>query len=153
MKGEVVIVDYGLGNLASIRNMIKKIGGSAEITGDISRISDAERLIIPGVGAFPKGMTNLKEKNLIGILNKKALEDRIPVMGICLGMQLLSNYSAEGNVEGLGWIDAETKKFDFDSKELKIPHMAWTDVNMIKKNHPIFEGINEVPRYYFVHSY
>src|ERR1700758_287224 len=100
----ITIVDYGLGNLASIKNMIKKVGGVAEITSDLTKISNADKIILPGVGAFAKGMENLISSGIKPVLDKKALQDKVPVMGICLGMQLLTKHSEEGNVDGLGWI-------------------------------------------------
>lgn len=149
----IVIIDYGLGNPASIKNMIKKVGGSSEISADLSVIEKADKLIIPGVGAFAKGMENLKSSGIKDVLDKKALKDKVPVLGVCLGMQLLTNHSEEGNVNGLGWIDAQTKKFDLDPANFKIPHMGWRDVTFDKKDHPLLKNIDPDPRYYFVHSY
>jgi len=149
----ITIVDYGLGNLASIKNMIKKVGGTAEITSDLTKISNADKIILPGVGAFAKGMENLINTGIKSVLDKKALQDKTPIMGICLGMQLLTKHSEEGNVNGLGWINAQTKKFTFDTSVYKIPHMGWTDIKITQPEHPIFKNINTNPRYYFVHSY
>ena len=149
----ITILNYGLGNLASIANMIKKVGGTAHITGDHNEIEKAKKLLIPGVGHFGKGMQNLKEANLIPLLKKKALEDKIPVLGICLGMQLLTSHSEEGDVDGLNFIPAQTKKFDLkDYPQLRVPHMGWTDVK-VKSDSKLFSGMTEIPRYYFVHSY
>jgi imidazole glycerol-phosphate synthase subunit HisH len=149
----ITIVDYGLGNLASIKNMIKKVGGIAEITSDLNKISNADKIILPGVGAFAKGMENLISSGIKPVLDRKALHDKVPVMGICLGMQLLTKHSEEGNVNGLGWINATTKKFTFDTSVYKIPHMGWTDIKITQPSHPIFENLISQPRYYFVHSY
>jgi glutamine amidotransferase len=150
----ITIIDYKMGNLGSIANMIKKIGGKSMITSDINEIANAEKLILPGVGAFDNAMTNLNEMNLLSVLNKKALEDKIPVLGICLGMQLLTNSSEEGTKPGLGWIDAEVVKFRFEgtNKKLKIPHMGWNTVE-IKGTHPLFSDMYPEPRFYFVHSF
>lgn len=150
----ITIVDYGLGNLPSISNMIKKIGSSSEITGDSEKIRKAKKIIVPGVGHFGKGMELLREKNLIGVLNEKALIEKIPVLGICLGMQLFSDYSEEGQAAGLGWISGKTMRFNFDdlSSPLKVPHMGWNDIT-IRKSHPLFSGFTDTPRFYFVHSY
>src|SRR5688572_8399068 len=106
----IVIVDYGCGNLGSIRNMLKKTGFDSVISSDIASISSATKLILPGVGAFDTGINSLKERGLWEILNKKAMEDKIPVLGICLGMQLMTNGSEEGKEKGLGWFDADTLK-------------------------------------------
>ena len=102
---KVVIVDYGLGNLASIKNMIKKIGFESIITDDINEIKTANKLILPGVGNFKKGMEMLNQKDLIETLNTMVLESNIPILGICLGMQLMTNHSDEGNTVGLKWIN------------------------------------------------
>lgn len=150
----IAIVDYGMGNLGSIANMLKKVGAEAIITSDESVIGKAEKLILPGVGAFDNGMKNLAERGLTEILNRKAIEDRTPVLGICLGMQLLTKGSEEGERPGLGWIDGETLKFKFEKNEsaLKVPHMGWNSVTL-KHENGIFHDMHAEPRFYFVHSY
>lgn len=148
----ITIIDYGMGNLGSIRNMIKKIGEESIITNNINEIMKAKKLILPGVGRFDTGMNNLKEMNLIEILNNKVLKEKTPILGICLGMQLLTNHSEEGNVDGLGWIDAKTIKFNIDDKNFKIPHMGWNEIKVVNKSTIIRELENEA-RFYFVHSY
>ena len=150
----IVIVDYGLGNLGSIKNMLQKIGVDSVITSDKEIINDAKKLILPGVGAFHTGMRNLNELNLIDILNKKVVDEKIPILGICLGMQLFTNHSEEGNVNGLGWVDAETIKFKpGDSKtKFSIPHMGWEFVEQIKSSR-LFTDMYDDPKFYFVHSY
>lgn len=148
----ITIIDYGMGNLGSIRNMIKKIGGESIITNDINEIKKAEKLILPGVGRFDAGMNNLKEMNLIELLNDKVLKEKTPILGICLGMQLLTNYSEEGNVGGLGWIDAKTIKFNSEDKNFKIPHMGWNEIKVINES-PIVRELENESRFYFVHSY
>lgn len=150
----IVIIDYGMGNIGSIANMIKKAGGESTVTSDPEIIANAEKLIIPGVGSFDNGMKNLKDFGLIDILNKKVLEDKVPILGICLGMQLLANSSEEGILPGLGWIDAACKKFDFgdENNNLRIPHMGWNEVN-IKKHDNLFRNMFEDASFYFVHSY
>ena len=149
----IVIVNYGLGNLAAIKNMLRKLGHDSVISSDVDVIAGAGKLIIPGVGAFGKGMENIKSMNLLDVLNKKALNEKVPVLGICLGMQLLTSHSEEGNVNGLNWIPLQTKKFVFSQEQkLTIPHMGWTDVEY-KPNHWLFKGYTEQPRFYFAHSY
>lgn len=148
-----VIINYGMGNLRSIQNMIKRIGHHAIISSNIQDIVNAEKLILPGVGAFNHGMNNLNDLNMISVLNNRVLIDHVPILGICLGMQLMTNHSEEGDLPGLSWINALTVKFSFqDNKKLKIPHMGWNSIN-IKRNSLLFKDMVENPRFYFVHSY
>ncbi|PID94126.1 MAG: imidazole glycerol phosphate synthase subunit HisH [Bacteroidetes bacterium] len=148
----ITIVDYGMGNLGSVFNMFKRIGVKSQISSDLSDIEKAEKLLLPGVGAFDNAMKRLNEYGLKEVLDYKALEQKVPIMGICLGMQLLTNSSEEGKEKGFGWIDAETLKFRFDKKELKIPHMGW---NTVVSSTPsaLTEKLPEESRFYFVHSY
>ncbi len=149
----IVIIDYGMGNLGSIRNMLKKIGAPAEISSEPAEISRAEKLILPGVGAFDHGMRSLADRGLIPLLNNLVLEEKRQILGICLGMQLLTQRSEEGCLPGLGWIAGETRRFRFpNGMGLKIPHMGWNEVKPITGS-PLFAGYEESPCFYFVHSY
>ena len=148
----ITIVDYGTGNLGSIRNMLKKLGFDSRIGGDPASIADAEKLILPGVGAFDAGMESLERSGMIPALNKRVLEDRVPVLGICLGMQLMAKSSAEGRRPGLGWVDAEVLRFRPGPRALKIPHMGWNRVQPVRGS-PLTDGLPDEPRFYFVHSY
>jgi len=150
----IVIIDYGMGNVGSIQNMVKKFTKDVVITSDHEIIRNAGKLILPGVGAFDNGMKNLTRLNLIDILNDKTLNEKIPVLGICLGMQLLTNKSEEGEREGLKWIDGETVKFRLNNgnNDLKVPHMGWNYVKKIRES-ALLENMFEESRYYFVHSY
>jgi len=131
---KIVIVDYGAGNIASIRNMLKKACFDAEYGKDVSTIEKAEKLIIPGVGAFDYGMQQLRSSGLIDILNQKVLVEKIPVLGICLGLQMMTSSSEEGNEKGLSCIDAKTIRFKQNENfSLKIHYMAWNDVLFVKK--------------------
>lgn len=146
----IVVVDYGMGNLGSIANMIKKVGHKCLITSDLEEIKQATKLILPGVGSFDNGIKKLRELGMIEILNKKVLIEKTPILGVCLGMQLMTKSSEEGTLLGLGWVDAQTKKFVSDT--LKIPHMGW---NIIKhqKESKLFDECEIEKRFYFVHSY
>lgn len=150
----LTIVDYGVGNLASIKNILKKIGTESVITSDIKIIASAGKLILPGVGAFDTCVQKLKESGLKELLNKKALQEKTPLLGVCVGMQLLMEGSEEGNLPGLGWIKGTIVKFRTDDLPggYKIPHMGWTEVEL---NRPsgLFKNMYEEPRFYFVHSY
>jgi len=149
----IVIVDYGMGNLGSIANMLKKIGGPAQVTDSLEEIEAASKIILPGVGAFDKAMERMNGCGLRSVLEKKALEDRVPFLGICLGMQLLTDRSEEGELSGLGFIPATTRRFRFDGGEkLNVPHMGW---NLVRCSEPcdLTRNLPEEPRFYFVHSY
>ncbi|MFH1004414.1 MAG: imidazole glycerol phosphate synthase subunit HisH [Bacteroidota bacterium] len=148
----LTIIDYGMGNLRSIQKIFQRLQVEVQITSAHSDILKAEKLLLPGIGHFANGIKKLKDTGLKEILNKKVLEDKTPIMGICLGMQLMTNYSEEGDAEGLGWIDAQTKKFNFASNKLKIPHMGWNQVE-IKKNTAMTHAITKDDLFYFVHSY
>jgi imidazole glycerol-phosphate synthase subunit HisH len=146
----ISIVDYGMGNSGSILNMYKHLEIPAQVVSTPEEIAKAEKLILPGVGAFDTAMRTLKEKGLLDALNKKA-KSKTPILGICLGAQLLTKKSEEGTLPGLGWIDAETKKFSF-KQPLNVPHMGWNYIHETRKN-KLFAGIDAEPRFYFVHSY
>ncbi len=147
----IAILDYGLGNLGSISNMLKVIGEKSKITSDKDTIEAANGIVLPGVGAFDSGMGRLEETGLTGVLKKEA-ENGKPILGICLGMQLLGRQSEEGTLQGLSLIPFKCRRFRFIDNNLKIPHMGW-DVVEFQKEHPIMEGLTGQQRYYFVHSY
>jgi glutamine amidotransferase len=150
----IAIVEYGVGNVSSIQNMFKKIGIPAMITGEITEIEKAEKLVLPGVGSFDSGMQKLMKSKLIDVIRKHAIEDKKPLLGICLGMQMLGRSSEEGTEKGLSLIPFENKRFDFQGdKSLKIPHMGWDMVMTASAHDPILEGLDPKQRYYFVHSY
>jgi len=150
----IVVVDYGVGNLGSIVNMFKKVGSKTVASSDPVVIGNAEKLILPGIGAFDAGMQKLNERGLIPLLNELVLEKKIPVLGLCLGLQLMTNRSDEGQLSGLGWLDAETLRFRFEgtSSNLKVPHMGWNTIE-IRRRHPLFTDLDPEARFYFVHSY
>lgn len=150
----VVVIDYGAGNLKSVLNKFKKLGIAAKASEDPEDILKADRLVIPGVGHFGNGMQKLRERNLIEPLNQKVLHEKVPVLGICLGMQLFTDYSEEGDVTGLGWIKGKTVRFRTDEFEqvLKVPHMGWNSLST-RAESPLFENIPADKQFYFVHSY
>ena len=149
----IIIIDYKVGKLGSIQNMLKKIHADFLISADKDLILKADKLILPGVGAFDTGMKNLKDMGLIEVLEEKVLIRKAPILGICLGMQLLSETSEEGRINGLGWIKSEVVKFNFsDNMNLKIPHMGWV-YPKIHKESKLFTDMFSEPKFYFVHSY
>ena len=149
----ITIINYGMGNLGSVLNMFKYIGVAARISGDPKVIETSEKLLLPGVGAFDPAMKKLNESGLRDILDKRVLQHNVPVLGICLGMQLLTRRSEEGEMEGLGWIDGQTHKFKFEKPSgLKIPHMGWNNIHLEGEN-VLFRKNEELHRFYFVHSY
>ena len=149
----IAIINYGLGNLASIANMLKVIGVKNIITSDVKQIESADKLILPGVGSFDAGIENLNRSSLADVIKEQARNKKKPILGICLGMQLLGRKSEEGKSEGLSLIPFNNVRFQFDNdSELKIPHMGW-DVVDFKMNHPLADGLKGQQRYYFVHSY
>jgi glutamine amidotransferase len=147
----ITIVDYGMGNLGSVRNMLKRIGVSSVISDQPRDIAAATKLILPGVGAFGQAMAELSRRGFLDVLQQKALDEKVPVLGICLGMQLLTRHSEEGDVAGLGWIQAETKRFRH-LPGLKVPHMGW-NLATPSSPHPVTADLPAEQRYYFVHSY
>lgn len=150
----IVIVDYGVGNLGSIINMLKKAGARAIASSNPDVLQQAEKLILPGVGAFDAGMDKLNECGLVPLLNHLALEKKVPFLGLCLGLQLMTKRSEEGQTSGLGWLEAETLRFKFeaDQAHLKVPHMGWNTLE-IRRSHPLFAGLDPEARFYFVHSF
>jgi len=149
----VTIIDYGLGNIQSIANMVKRVGGIAEIACSSRDIQKAQKLILPGVGAFDHGMNLLHKKNFIPVLKKKIVKDGIPILGICLGAQLFMSNSEEGKLKGLGWIEGNVRKFVFNNPQLlKVPHVGWNTIQ-IKKKCPLLTKMKNGSRFYFTHSY
>lgn len=150
----ITIVDYGSCNVGSIVNMLKKIGAESCVASRPDDIVTATKIILPGVGAFDNGIKNLHSRGFTEPLTRRVMEDRIPVLGLCLGAQLLTTGSEEGQLPGLGWLNARTVKFRFPHEEgaLKVPHMGWNTVH-IEKPSALLLNLPEPARFYFVHSY
>ncbi len=150
----IAIVDYRMGNVGSILNMLRKVGAPAQISADAGELAQADKLILPGVGAFDSGMTNLRESGLLPVLQQHTLVRKKPILGICLGMQLLMRGSEEGQLPGLGWIAGATVRFRFaaEQAQLRIPHMGWNTITP-RPERMLFRELEEDAAFYFVHSY
>ena len=150
----ICIVDYGIGNLKSIIKLFKRLNLDVQLTSDPDEVKRATKLVLPGVGHFAWGMRNLRKLGLIEALHESVMIRRVPILGICLGMQLFSRKSEEGNGVGLGWIEAETRRFELppDSSRLRIPHMGWNSLE-IKKSSPLLNNVGQNSLFYFAHSF
>jgi len=148
------IVNYGLGNVRAIANIYHRLGIPARLATTADELAGAERVILPGVGAFDWAMTRLNESGMRGTLNDLVLRDRRPVLGICVGMQMMARGSDEGKLEGLGWINGQVKRFDESTftSDTRLPHMGWNDV-VPKHADGLFNGLESPARFYFLHSY
>jgi imidazole glycerol-phosphate synthase subunit HisH len=149
----VAIVDYGMGNLHSVKRKLDRIGVHGHLTSDPGEVLAADKLLLPGVGHFGKAMEHLSTLGLLDALNEAVLERKTPILGICLGMQLFARHSEEGDVAGLGWIDADVVRFAIDdSLRFKVPHMGWNGVRVVRPNQ-LVDSVTERTEYYFVHAY
>lgn len=148
----MIIIDIGLGNLRSVQKAFERLGLKTKVVNNPIDLVNPEKIVLPGVGNFKKGIVNIKKLGFYEKLNELVLIKKIPILGICLGMQLMTLYSEEADCDGFGWIDASTTKFKFENNTLKIPHMGWNNLN-IRKNDNILSGITENDFFYFVHSY
>jgi imidazole glycerol-phosphate synthase subunit HisH len=147
----IVIIDLGMGNLHSVLKAFKRLGVEVIVSSDKGEIEKASKLILPGVGHFREGMAKLKNFGLIDTLNRKVKLKNTPLLGICLGMQLLTKHSEEGDVPGLGYVDANTVKLKSSAK-FKVPHVGWNTLN-IKKDDTLLDDVSSSDEFYFVHSY
>jgi glutamine amidotransferase len=149
----IVVVDYGVGNIGAITNMAEYLGIDAQPSGDAKKIENAAKLILPGVGTFDKAMATLRARKLVDPLNHAVLGRRVPVLGICLGMQLLARSSEEGSEAGLGWINADVKRIRLpQASSLKIPHIGWLEIRP-RRESALFDSSERRERFYFDHSY
>jgi glutamine amidotransferase len=149
----IAIVDYGMGNLGSVQNMLRKLGAESVRTSDPAEIANADRLVLAGIGGFDGAMERLANAGLIDVLNEQVIERRAPILGVCLGMQVMAKSSSEGSRPGLGWLDAEVIRFEFpDERRLPIPHMGWEVVAPTRPS-PLFDPAGPEPRFYFSHAF
>ena len=153
MNDKIVILDYQMGNIFSIEKILKSLGNTPIVSHKREIILSADKIILPGVGHFSNAMNNLKKMNLIEPLNIFALEKKKPILGICLGMQLMAKKSEEGNTNGLGWFDAIVKRFSINNKLIyKVPQMGWNTITT-KKESLLMNNIPNNSEFYFIHSY
>lgn len=150
----ITILDYGSGNLNAIKNIYERLNIPFEFADTKELITKAEHIILPGVGAFDETISTLQNKGFLGVLNKKVLEEKVPILGICVGMQMLADSSEEGTLAGLGWIQGSVKKFDKNliPGKPKIPHLGWNSIE-ITCDCPLFKNVDPAVGFYFVHSY
>lgn len=150
----ITLIDYGVGNIFAFQNVYKRLDIPTKIAKTAADLEDAKKLILPGVGAFDYAMEQLNSSGMRHKLDELVLVNKIPIIGICVGMQMMGNRSDEGTSEGLKWIDADILKFDESLilQRTKLPHMGWNDVSPID-GHPLFEGLEKEAIFYFLHSY
>jgi glutamine amidotransferase len=148
----VAIVDYGMGNLHSVKRKLDRIGVDAQLTSEPGELLRADKLLLPGVGHFGKAMEHLAALGLVPALHEAVVARKTPILGICLGMQLFARHSQEGDVEGLGWIDADVVRFDVDTRDFKVPQMGWNGVQIARPS-ALVEGVTAQTEFYFVHAY
>jgi len=142
-----------MGNLRSVEKKFERVGAKAIVTSNLSEISNASKLVLPGVGHFASGVTKLKDSGIWDVLNEKVLVKKTPILGICLGMQLMAKSSEEGNIPGFNWIDAEVVRFNVgDTLKFKVPHIGWNTVSLMKDSF-LYKNISSDAYFYFVHSY
>jgi len=148
----IVIIDYDIGNLAAVSNMLRRVGHVGLITADADAIEAADRIILPGNGHFDACMRNIRATGILPLLEEKVLRRGTPLLGICVGAQMLGRSSEEGSEPGLGWIDMTVRRFP-KLEGLRVPHMGWTEVARPAPDHPLVDGLGDDARFYFVHSY
>jgi imidazole glycerol-phosphate synthase subunit HisH len=151
----IAVIDYEMGNVGSVLNMLKKVGVAALLTRDHAELRRADGLILPGVGSFDRGMQHLRRCGLVEPLEELVIGRAKPILGICLGMQLMAAGSEEGREAGFGWFDCQVRAFQRDPQrpQLRIPHMGWNLIKPIEPLDPLLENLPPHPRYYFVHSF
>lgn len=153
MISKIAVIDFGMGNIGSICKMLRFVGADPVVTSDPGVMASADRIVLPGVGHFDRAVANLRGLGLVEHLQRIVVEDGKPLLGICLGMQLLCRSSEEGSLPGLGFVDAQVRRFEFPGNpRLKVPHMGWSPITA-KKTSVLLKGLDDDSRFYFVHSY
>jgi imidazole glycerol-phosphate synthase subunit HisH len=153
MAPKVAVIDYGMGNIGSICKMLKLVGAEPHVSADPGVLAAADKLVLPGVGHFDRAMSNLADADLIEPLRELVVDRGKPILGICLGMQLMCRSSEEGCRDGLGFIDARVRRFSFPAeRRLRVPHMGWSELDVARPS-PLVAGLDAHARFYFVHSY
>lgn len=150
----IVIINTGIGNFKSVQNMLSRTGVKATLSSDIDEINSAEKLIMPGIGAFDKGMQALQDHGLVDVLHRRVMLEKTKILGICLGMQMLGSSSEEGKLPGLSFINGVVRKFSSSAQDgaIKVPHMGW-NYAASSTQAKLFQGYDGIPRFYFTHSY
>ncbi len=153
MAVRVAVIDYGMGNIGSICKMLRHVGAEPIVTSEARQLAAADKLVLPGVGHFDRAMDNLRAAGLVDEITALVQGRGMPLLGVCLGMQLLCGSSEEGSQPGLGLLDAKVRRFEFaGDRRLKVPHMGWSELE-IARTSPLLEGLDDASRFYFVHSY
>ena len=148
----IKIIDYGVGNIKAFVNLYKRLGIEIEIASNYRSLTNASKLILPGVGHFDYAMNKFNESGMIETVNNLVTKKKVPVLGICVGMQIMAMSSDEGTKKGLGWIDADVKKIDIRNNNFRLPHMGWNNI-IINKNDDILKNLDNNSTFYFLHSY
>jgi glutamine amidotransferase len=153
MDHNIIILDYNAGNIQSVKKKVERLGATVTVTNDPRLVMSATKIIMPGVGHFSNAMEHLKNLQLIDALNEAVLVRKTPILGICLGMQLMAKHSEEGDCNGLGWVNGTIKRFNVSNTlHFKVPHMGWNTIHIAKQS-SLMAGIDEDAAFYFVHSY
>lgn len=148
----IAIIDYNIGNISAVANMLQRIGVQSIIASKPNQIEQAERIILPGNGSFDACMRNLRESGMVPMLTDQVMNKKVPILGICVGAQMLGKDSEEGTEAGLGWLDMHVRRFP-EKVGLRVPHMGWNQAIPKQSNNPLLIGLEDEVRYYFVHSY
>lgn len=148
----IAVIDYDIGNIAAVVNMLQRLGLTCRVTARTEEVEQAERIILPGNGAFDACVSNLRASGLVPMLEQRVLQCGVPLLGICVGAQMLGHGSDEGREPGLGWVNMRVKRFAA-LQDLRIPHMGWNRVQRLQLDHPLTRDMSADARFYFVHSY